>query len=115
MIKRLTQWQARPGLDRDEAIRYWTGEHVRLVARVPRLLGYVQNTALVGMDGADPPYAGLGEASFASLEEARFATESSEWAAVIEDARIFMDFDRLVVTWASENVAVPRQEADTPP
>jgi uncharacterized protein (TIGR02118 family) len=107
MIKRLTQWQARPGLDRDAAVRYWTVEHVGLVARVPHLLGYVQDVALPGPDGADPPYAGLGEAWFATVEEAQLATESPEWAAVIEDARTFMDFDRLVVAWARENVAVP--------
>jgi hypothetical protein len=42
-----------------------------------------------------------------TVEEAQLATKSPEWAAVIEDARTFMDFDRLVVAWAQENVAVP--------
>lgn len=107
MIKRLTQWQARPGLEREAAVRHWTGEHVRLVERVPHLRGYVQDIAVVGPDGADPPYTGLGETWFATPEEAEAATKSSEWAAVIEDARTFMDFERLVVAWAEENLAVP--------
>lgn len=106
MIKRLTQWQARAGQDRDAAVRHWTGEHVRLVMQVPHLLGYVQDVALPGPDGADPPYAGLGETWFATFDDAQLATSSPEWAAVIEDARTFMDFDRLVVAWARESVAI---------
>lgn len=107
MIKRLTQWHVRPGVERETAIRHWTGEHVRLVERVPHLQGYVQDVAVVGPDGAEPPYAGLGEAWFATVDEAQAATGSPAWSAVIEDARTFMDFGRLVVAWAEENVAVP--------
>ena len=75
--------------------------------RVPSLRGYVQDVAVVGPDGVEPPYAGVGEAWFATSDEAQAATRSPEWAAVIEDARTFMDFERLVVAWAQENVAVP--------
>ncbi len=107
MFKRLTQWQARPGLDREAAVGHWTGEHVRLVAQVPHLLGYVQDISVPGLDGAEPPYAGMGETWFATLEDAHLATNSPEWAAVIDDARTFMDFDRLVVAWVQENVRLP--------
>ena len=107
MVERLTQWHARPGLAREEAVRYWTEEHARLVERVPYLEGYVQHVALVGRDGSEPPYAGLGEARFASFEDAARVTETAEWVAVIEDARTFMDFDRLVVAWAEGRVVVP--------
>ena len=79
VVRRLTQWHARPGVDREEAVRYWTQEHARHVA-------------VVDPDGSEPPYAGLGEAAFASVEDAARATESDEWAAVIADARTFMDF-----------------------
>ena len=107
MIERLTQWHALPGVEREEAVRHWTEEHARLVARVPHLAGYVQNVAVAGSDGSAPPYEGLGVARFASLEDAARAAESPEWAAVIEDARTFMDFDRLVVAWAEARVVVP--------
>ena len=106
MVKRLTQWQPRPGQDRETAVRHWTGEHARLVVKVPHLLGYVQNVGLSGPEGVDPPYAALGEAWFTTFDNAQLATTSPEWAAVIEDARTFMDFDRLVVAWARENVAL---------
>ena len=86
MIKRLTQWQPRPGVEGETAIRHWTGDHVRLVERVPSLRGYVQDVAVVGPDGVEPPYAGVGEAWFATSDEAQAATRSPEWAAVIEDA-----------------------------
>ena len=107
VVRRLTQWHARPGVDREEAVRYWTQEHARLVERVPSLQRYVQHVAVVDPDGSEPPYAGLGEAAFASVEDAARATESDEWAAVIADARTFMDFERLVVGWAASRVVVP--------
>ena len=107
MVERLTQWHARPGLDRQQAVRYWTEHHARLVERVPHLQGYVQHVALVAPDGSEPSYAGLGEARFASFEDAARATESAEWTAVLEDARTFMDFDRPTVVWAESRVVVP--------
>ena len=66
----------------------------------------MQNVGLAGPDGVDPPYAGLGEAWFATFDSAQLATTSPEWAVVIEDAQTFMDFERLVVAWAHENVAL---------
>ena len=106
MVERLTQWHARPGLQRKEAVRYWTEKHAQLVERVPYLEAYVQHLAVVAPDGSEPPYAGLGEARFASFEDAARATETAEWAAVLEDARTFMDFDRLTVAWAERRVVV---------
>jgi len=91
VVERLTEWHARPGLDRQQAVRYWTEQHARLVERVPRLEAYVQHVAVVAPDGSEPPYAGLGEARFRSFEDAARGTESAEWAAVLEDARTFMD------------------------
>jgi uncharacterized protein (TIGR02118 family) len=114
MVRRLTQWHARPGLAREEAVRYWTHEHARLVERVPHLQGYVQHVAVVTPDGSEPPYSGLGEALFASFEEAANATGSDEWAAVIENARGFMDFERLTVAWTEARVVVPATGQGSP-
>jgi uncharacterized protein (TIGR02118 family) len=61
VIKRLTQWNNRKEMSREDALRYWRDQHVRLVEKVPGLRGYVQNLCTVGPDGAEPPYAGLGE------------------------------------------------------
>ena len=52
MVERLTEWHARPGLDRQQAVRYWTEHHSGLVERVPHLQGYVQHVALVVPDGS---------------------------------------------------------------
>ena len=34
MVKRLTQWHPREGLGRDEALRYWTEQHAKLLTDV---------------------------------------------------------------------------------
>jgi len=107
MITRLTQWHPREGLSRDEALRYWTEQHAKLVLDVPGLRGYVQNVCTLAPDGSEPPYAGLGEVWFESVQAAEDASGSAEWAAVIEDARTFMDFSRLVVAWAEEVRVLP--------
>jgi EthD domain-containing protein len=41
-IDRLTQWHPREGLSRDDALRYWTEQHAKLLVDVPGLRGYVQ-------------------------------------------------------------------------
>ena len=53
MIKRLTQWQARPGLDRDDAVRHWTNEHVELVERIHRSDGD-ETIAMILRERRDP-------------------------------------------------------------
>lgn len=99
MIGRFTQWRPRPGVDRREALLAWD-RHARLVERVPGLRRYVQNRIIATPpEGNEPSYAGLGEAWFDDLAAAQAALQSSEWAAVIEDAKTFMDFDSLIATW----------------
>jgi uncharacterized protein (TIGR02118 family) len=101
-IKRFTQWRPRRGLSRDEALRYWREEHARLVAKVPGVERYVQNYCLVGPDGQEPAYAGLGELWFADFPAAAAALATPEWTAVIDDASTFMDLDAVSATWAEE-------------
>ena len=107
MVKRLTHWHPREGLSREEALRYWTEQHAKLLVDVPGLRGYIQNVCTPAPDGSEPPYAGLGEVLFDSVQAAEDASGSAEWAAVIEDARTFMDFSRLVVAWAEEVCVLP--------
>jgi uncharacterized protein (TIGR02118 family) len=66
---------------------------------------YVQNVLVPGPDGSEPPYAGMGELSFETLENAQAALSSAEWQAVIADAREFMDLDRVIAAWADEHSA----------
>ena len=106
MVKRLTEWHPREGLSRDEALRYWTGQHAKLVVDVPGLRRYVQSVLSLQM-AASHRMQGLGEVWFDSVQAAGDASESAEWAAVIEDARTFMDFSRLVVAWAEEVRVLP--------
>jgi uncharacterized protein (TIGR02118 family) len=102
MIKRLTQWRPRRGLARDEALRYWREEHSRLVAKVPGVERYVQNYCLIGPDGQEPAYAGLGELWFADFPAAEAALATPQWKAVIDDASTFMDLDAVSAAWAEE-------------
>lgn len=105
MVKRLTQWVPRPDVEGDEAIRRWRTSHVSLVRQVPGVTGYVQNVCTPGPDGSDPPYAGLGELSFETFEDAHAALGTAEWHAVIEDASGFMDLNHVTAAWANEHRA----------
>jgi len=100
---RLTQWQPRVGLGREEALGAWE-RHAELVERVPGLRRYVQHHAVDAPDGSEPPYAGLGEAWFDDLAAARVALASPEWAAVLADAGGFMALDGVVAAWAESRV-----------
>lgn len=99
MIVRLTHWQPRHGLSREEALDAWE-RHADMVERLPGLRRYVQNHAVEAPDGSAPPYTGLGEAWFDDVASARSALESPEWAEVIEDATKFMDIETVVAAWA---------------
>jgi len=105
MIKRLTNWQVQGELDHEEAVQRWLTRHVPLVLAVPGVQAYVQNRCIPALDGADPPYAGLGEVWFENREAAAAAAQSPEWSAVIADAREFMDMSTIVVAWAEEHPA----------
>jgi uncharacterized protein (TIGR02118 family) len=103
MIKRLTQWSPREATSREDALRYWREEHAQLLERVPGVTRYVQNHCIPGPDGAEPPYAGLGEVWFESLAAVQTATQSAEWRAVLADAATFMDIERISAAWAEEH------------
>lgn len=103
VIKRMTTWQVQAGLNEDQAVEHWLTRHVPLVLAVPGVQAYVQNRCIPGPNGARPPYAGLGEVWFESRKPADAATESTEWSAVIADARKFMDMSTIVVAWAEEH------------
>ena len=84
-----------------EAVQHWRTSHVDLVHRVPHVKRYVQNVCIPDPEGADPPYAGLGELWFETLDDANAALASPEWRDVIADAAAFMDLDRVTAAWAT--------------
>ena len=107
MIKRLTIWHARPGVAEDEALRHWQTNHAGLVRQVPGVRRYVQDHCVESPEGGGVPYTGLGEVWFDSFDAAQVATKTPEWSAVIADAETFMDFERLLATWAVEHEIIP--------
>jgi len=105
VIKRLTMWQARPEVPREEAVHHWLSGHLPLVVAVPGVRRYVQNRCVQVPGGDEPPYAGLGEVWFDSLEAAVASQETPQWQAVVADAATFMDLHRLTIAWAEEHPA----------
>jgi uncharacterized protein (TIGR02118 family) len=106
VIKRLTMWHARPGMARQEALRYWRDDHAPVVRTVPGVRRYVQDHCVESPEGGEPPYTGLGEVWFGTVEAAQAALGTPEWAAVIEGAATFMDMGRILVAWAEEHVLI---------
>lgn len=95
-------WHPCEGVSREAARGYWRDAHVRLVEQVPGVKRYVQDHCVVGPDGSEPPYAGLGELWFDDIDTAKAALATREWQAVLEDASTFMDLDHVTAAWAEE-------------
>ncbi len=96
-------WRPREGVSREEALAYWRDRHRRFVERVPGVKRYVQDHCIVGPDGSHPPYAGLGELWFESIEAAKRALATPEWQSVLDDAGNFMDLEHVSAAWAEEH------------
>jgi uncharacterized protein (TIGR02118 family) len=97
-------WQVREGVSREAALEYWRNSHVHLVDQVPGVRRYVQDRCIVGPDGSEPPYVGVGELSFEGIDAAQTALATPEWRAVIEDASTFMDLEHVTAAWVEENL-----------
>ena len=90
-------------MSREVALRYWREEHAQLLERVPGVMRYVQNHCIPAPDGAEPPYASLGEVGFENLDAVQTATQSTEWHAVLADAATFKDNERISAARAYEH------------
>lgn len=85
-----------PGLTRLQAQEYWAGRHAQLFSCVPGLVSYVQNHAVLQLDG-EPLSRGFGfdifsEVEFASPEAMSIAVSSPYYRDVIlPDERFLLD------------------------
>lgn len=83
-------------LTRLEAQKYWAGRHAQLFSRVPDLVSYVQNHAVLRDDGEtlsqDSGFDVFSEVEFASQEAMSIAVSSSYYQDVIlPDERSLLD------------------------
>lgn len=69
MIRRFSLVRKRPELSSDEFLARWTGEHVEIAKRLPRLRGYVIHL----VEGEAPPYDGIAITTFDSRADAERA------------------------------------------
>jgi uncharacterized protein (TIGR02118 family) len=82
----------KPGLERDEFLRYWAEMHGALGTRIPGLRKLVQSHALaVPGDSRPADFDGMAELWFDDLAALLEARRSAEWAASTADEANFVD------------------------
>ena len=121
MIKLVFVIRRREGLSEEEFHRYWIEEHGPLAKRLLEELGatrYVQthtirpdlNDALAATRSTGPPYDGLAEITWESLEKLVAASTSEEGlrvnAVLAEDEAEFIDFERSSLFLTEEHVFI---------
>jgi uncharacterized protein (TIGR02118 family) len=85
----------KPGLSRDEFVRYWAEVHGPIGRRIPGLRRLVQSYALaVPGDSRPADFDGLAELWFDDVEAIVRARQSAEWAAATADEANFLDPSR---------------------
>ncbi len=97
----------REDITHNEFLREWSSErHVSLVQAVPGLTRYVQNLVVPDPEQGEPFCDGVGELWFESAEAVPRALQSQEFAAAVEDAQSFVDFDRTGLLMVNEKATV---------
>jgi len=85
----------KPGLSREEFIRYWAEMHGPIGSRIPGLRKLVQSYALpVPGDSRSADFDGLAELWFDDVAAIVRARRSAEWAAATADEANFLDPSR---------------------
>jgi uncharacterized protein (TIGR02118 family) len=82
----------KPGLSREEFIRYWAEVHGPIGARIPGLRKLVQSYSLPAAGDRRPaPFDGMAELWFDDLAALLEARQSPEWEASTADEPNFVD------------------------
>ena len=85
----------REGVSLDEFLREWSSDrHVSLVQALPGLTRFLQNHVVPDPEQGEPFCDGVGELWFEGADAVPQALQSQEFAAVVEQAQSFVDFDR---------------------
>ncbi len=91
MIKLITVFKRRNGLDLEAFERYWVDRHAPLVARLPGLRRYVQSQTIAGgYRRGEPAIDGCEELWFDDRQALGLLQETPELAAVREDDKSLM-------------------------
>jgi uncharacterized protein (TIGR02118 family) len=103
MIKIVLLLHRRPDLSPEEFRRHWHDVHRPLLERLPGLQRLVLNEVLPGPDGTPPPYDGIAEDWFDSVEAMQAAFASPEAQAVAADTANFLGMSRFQVLAVAEH------------
>jgi uncharacterized protein (TIGR02118 family) len=103
MVKLTAVLHARSDVDREEALRYWMEVHGPLAADLPHIRRYVQNHCFAGALGAaSPPFLGIAEAWWDSMEDAEAALASEAFRVAFADVAKFLDVNTFSGGWCTE-------------
>ena len=95
MVKLVYCMRRKPGLSREEFVRYWADVHAPIGARIPGLRRLVHSYALAAQGDSRPgDFDGMAELWFDDVSAIVEARRSVEWAASTADEYNFVDLSR---------------------
>ena len=106
MVKMLTFVKRRAGLERQEFLDYWRGEHTALIKQLPGLRRHCNNVSLV-IGGREPRIDLVGEAWFDDPEPLLAAYAAPAGQALAESLARVADAEQTQSVMVSERVIIP--------
>ena len=104
MIKMIFLVHRRPELSRDEFQKRWREKSGPIGSKVPGVRKYVQHHAVLGPDGAEPPYDGFAEMWWDDATSLQKALESPEGQAAVNDIETIVGRQEVFVVEQHEMV-----------
>lgn len=89
MIKQVTYFQKKPGLESDAFFRYWFNEHPDVVCKLRGITRYVQNH-IYSYENNAPQFHGIAEVWFENISTMRSNNDSPELVAIRKDEENFI-------------------------
>lgn len=106
MIKVLVAIHKKPGMSREEFVRYWREVHAPLAENMPGVRRYVINPAIEVSGRSEPPFDGLAELWFDDVAAWEAAMASPAGWETSADVAEFAQPDRMLFVVAEEIVVV---------